>query len=101
MVNRAWSGGQDAFRRVLKNLRISLDVTQSDLADKLEYPQSYVSKYESGERKLDYLEVKAIVNSLGMTIGEFDALLDLTDQHQDVFQNNSLLTKIKTQETQR
>ena len=89
MVNHTWGGDQDRFRCVLKNLRISLTVTQADLADKLARPQSYVSKYESGERKLDYLEVKAIVTSLGITIGEFDALLGLTDPAEQT--NNRIL----------
>jgi hypothetical protein len=38
---------------------------------------------------LDYLEVKAIVTSLGITIGEFDALLGLTDPAEQT--NNRIL----------
>jgi transcriptional regulator with XRE-family HTH domain len=32
-------------------------MSQQQLADLLEKPQSYVSKYENGDRRLDFLEV--------------------------------------------
>ena len=44
---------------------------QVDLANRLGQPQSYVSKYESGERRLDILELRQICNALGISIEAF------------------------------
>jgi transcriptional regulator with XRE-family HTH domain len=42
--------------QVLIETRKSQGVTQQDLADRLERPQSYVAKIETGERRLDVVE---------------------------------------------
>ena len=42
----------------LKKARIEAGLSQKAVADKLGKPQSYVSKIESGERRLDVAEVK-------------------------------------------
>jgi len=42
----------------LKTARIEAGLTQQDVADKLGKPQSYISKIESGERRLDVAEIK-------------------------------------------
>ena len=42
----------------LRQARISVDLSQQAVADKLGKPQSYVSKIESGERRLDVAEIK-------------------------------------------
>ncbi|MES1949652.1 helix-turn-helix domain-containing protein [Salinisphaera sp. S4-8] len=41
---------------LLKQRRLSRGITQQELARKLGKPQSFVSKYESGERRLDVEE---------------------------------------------
>jgi transcriptional regulator with XRE-family HTH domain len=40
-----------ALLALLRDLRKEAGLRQTDLAKKLEKPQSYVSKYESGERR--------------------------------------------------
>lgn len=42
----------------LKTARIEAGLAQQEVADKLGKPQSYVSKIESGERRLDVVEIK-------------------------------------------
>jgi len=42
----------------LKKVRLEAGLSQQDVADKLGKPQSYVSKIESGERRLDVVEIK-------------------------------------------
>ena len=42
----------------LKQARIGAKLSQQAVADKLGKPQSYVSKIESGERRLDVAEIK-------------------------------------------
>ena len=44
----------------LKKARIEVGLAQKDVADKLGKPQSYISKIESGERRLDVAEMKKI-----------------------------------------
>ena len=59
----------DAYRCFLKILvqaRTDAGFTQQQLADRLGKPQSYVSKYESGERRLDVVEFVQAVHALGM-----------------------------------
>ncbi len=44
------------FIEVLKAVREDKGITQQEVADALHKPQSFVSKYESGERRLDVVE---------------------------------------------
>src|SRR5882724_1705201 len=61
---------QDALQRVLQQLRLGAGLRQEDLADRLNEPQSFVSKYESGERRLDLIELRQICQALGVTLLE-------------------------------
>ncbi len=56
----------------LKSARSAANLTQQELARRLKKPQSYVSKYENGERRLDVAEFLEIATAL--EIGE-NALL--------------------------
>jgi len=42
----------------LKQARIESGLTQIDVAKKINRPQSYVSKVEAGEQRIDVLELK-------------------------------------------
>lgn len=44
------------FLREIKAMRLGAGLTQERLAKKLHKPQTYVSKSESGERRLDLVE---------------------------------------------
>lgn len=44
----------------LKQARLDVGLSQQEVADKIGKPQSYVSKIESGERRLDVAEMKRI-----------------------------------------
>jgi transcriptional regulator with XRE-family HTH domain len=48
----------------LVQARKSKDLTQADLADRLGRPQSFVSKYERGQRRLDVVEMIEIAEVL-------------------------------------
>lgn len=74
MANKLWDQRRKALTEVLKRLRVEAGVTQIDMANRLDKPQSYVSKYESGERKLDFVEVMEICEALGI---KPKALIDL------------------------
>ena len=46
-------------------------LTQLELASRLGIPQSFVSKYESGERRLDVLELRLVCQAVGVSLREF------------------------------
>ena len=52
------------FREMLTDLRRKKGVTQASLAGMLGVPQSYVSKYELGERRVDLVETLKICRAL-------------------------------------
>jgi len=56
---------------LLRQVRLDTGLRQVDVAKKLGKPQSFVSNYESGERRLDLLELQAVCEVLGITISDF------------------------------
>ena len=59
------------FLELLIQARQDQNVTQSVLAKKLKKPQSYVSKYESAERRLDIVETMNILKVLNISFSNF------------------------------
>lgn len=59
---------QAKFLRHLRKLRLQAGLRQSDVAAALGRPQSYVSKYESGEKTLDIFELIAICQVLNIPV---------------------------------
>jgi transcriptional regulator with XRE-family HTH domain len=59
------------LQRLLKDIRVEAGLRQSDLAERLNEPQSFVSKYENGERRIDVLELRAICKATGISLTEF------------------------------
>lgn len=57
MKKSVWQKRYETLRAALKKMRKHAGLTQVELSSKLDKPQSYVSKYENGERNLDFLEV--------------------------------------------
>ena len=74
MSNRLWDRKQKAFREAIKEIRTISGLKQVQLAKKLKKPQSFVSKYETGERKLDFVEVVEICKACGVSIKEFEKI---------------------------
>ncbi|VAW52928.1 hypothetical protein MNBD_GAMMA05-1871 [hydrothermal vent metagenome] len=76
----AMSGGtqteKEALRNLLRQQRDEAGLRQIDLAKKLGKPQSYISKYESGEKSLDILEVKEICAVFEITLSDFSKKLE-------------------------
>jgi transcriptional regulator with XRE-family HTH domain len=59
------SSGQTAFCELMVKSRKSAGLTQHELAKRLHKPQSFVAKYEGGERRVDVVEFIAISRALG------------------------------------
>lgn len=60
-----------AFTELLKEERRKAGLTQAVLARKLRRPQSYVSKYERGSRRVDVIEFLEIARAVGFEPSEF------------------------------
>ncbi len=58
---------EEIFRKILRDLRLKKKLRQVDLAGKLNAPQQFVSKYESGERTLTFTETVTICIVLGVS----------------------------------
>jgi transcriptional regulator with XRE-family HTH domain len=56
---------QQFLRALLRELRKRHHLTQSQLAKRLAKPQSFVAKYERGERRLSVIEFIDVVRALG------------------------------------
>ena len=53
-----------ALQQALKQARANAGLSQQQLANKLKRPQSFVAKYEVGERRLDVIEFLWICEAL-------------------------------------
>lgn len=54
------------FTKAMLDVRVESGLTQSEVAARLGKPQSYVSKYESGERRVDVVEFLEICRAVGV-----------------------------------
>ncbi len=59
--------------RLLRETRERAGVTQVELARRLSQTQSYVSKIELGDRRLDLIQLRTILAALGAGLGDFVA----------------------------
>lgn len=60
MKKSVWQVKYKLLASELKSLREKSNLTQTQLSEHLDKPQSYVSKYECGDRYLTFIEVLAI-----------------------------------------
>ncbi len=70
------SAAYEEFRQILISGRKAKGLTQVQVAKKLHRPQSFVSKYEHGERRLDVVEFLQIAKVLGIDASEVVRNLD-------------------------
>ncbi|EAO1974573.1 helix-turn-helix transcriptional regulator [Salmonella enterica subsp. enterica serovar Weltevreden] len=56
----------DKLQKLLISHRKKLGITQKTLSEALGKPQSYISKYETGERRIDVIELIDICDELGV-----------------------------------
>jgi transcriptional regulator with XRE-family HTH domain len=64
-----------ALCELLISARKSAGLTQAEVAARLKRPQSFVAKYEGGERRLDVIELIEVIRAMGGDpAGVFDNL---------------------------
>ncbi|MGO9097122.1 MAG: helix-turn-helix domain-containing protein [Bryobacteraceae bacterium] len=71
MLKARSATAQERLQALLRQVRTEAGLTQTDVAQRMGQPQSFVSKYESGERRLDILELREICQVAGMSLPEF------------------------------
>jgi transcriptional regulator with XRE-family HTH domain len=59
------------LQALLRSIRHEAGLRQTDLAERLGQPQSFVSKFESGERRLDLIELRQVCSAIGISLEEF------------------------------
>jgi len=67
---------QKVFLELLYQVRTTSGLRQIDLANKLNVNQSFISKIESGERRIDIIELIEICECLEVNILDFVKKLD-------------------------
>lgn len=70
------------FRTLLIEARERRGLTQTEVAQRLGKPQSFVSKYERGERRLDFVEFVVLAEILEIDVNAFVA--DFIDRRNGV-----------------
>lgn len=59
------------FLDCLRETREAAGLTQADLAERLRESQSFVSKCERGERRMDIVELREFCSAMGTTLDKF------------------------------
>jgi transcriptional regulator with XRE-family HTH domain len=77
MPKTKFTRAEEAFRQFLRELRLDKGLTQAELAKRHRQPQSYVSKYETGERRLDFVETALVCEAIGLRLEEFAAAFSI------------------------
>lgn len=61
---------------LLRDLRLEAGLSQQEVGEALDLPQTKVSAIEVGQRGLDYLQVRAFVELYGLNMAKFAHMLD-------------------------
>lgn len=64
------------FLEQLRKARETKNLTQTEVAERLGQTQSFVSKVERGERRLDVVELRAFCSALGVPLQQFIASVE-------------------------
>lgn len=68
-IRERWE--RDRLQALLRQVRQEAGLRQQDLAVRLGEPQSWVSKVENGERKIDVLELRRVCHAVGLPLAVF------------------------------
>jgi transcriptional regulator with XRE-family HTH domain len=79
MTRSIFTNRQDRLQELLRQVRTEANLRQVDVAARLGMPQSFVSKYESGIRRLDLVELSLVCAAVGITLTEFVSRFERAD----------------------
>lgn len=92
MKKSVFTAEYQILRTLLRSVRERSNVTQVELAEKLDETQSFVSKCERGERRLDVVQLNAFCEALGIE------LIDFVKEFTSLTQGHSSRSSPKTRE---
>jgi transcriptional regulator with XRE-family HTH domain len=64
------------FLATLRRARERADLTQEELAKRLRRTQTFISKCERGERRIDVIELRAFCAAFGISLKQFVGMLE-------------------------
>ncbi len=70
-MEKKFTENQISFMKLMYEARKESGLTQNQVARLLHKNQSYISKYENGERRLDVLEFLELAHVMGFNPSEF------------------------------
>jgi transcriptional regulator with XRE-family HTH domain len=73
-VSKAYTTRYQLLLKLLIHSREKAGLTQQEVAEKLKKPQSYISKIESGERRIDFIELEDLCQIYKFPISHFETL---------------------------
>lgn len=65
-----------AVRELLRQMRVEAGFKQSELSEALGKPQPYISAIETGNRRIDIVEIRDICAVLGSALADFVTALE-------------------------
>ena len=71
MSNPLHRAQYETFRKLLIKAREEAQLSQTEVAEQMAKPQSFVSKYERGERRLDFTEFMELAEVLSIDLPSF------------------------------
>ncbi|MGA2272756.1 MAG: helix-turn-helix transcriptional regulator [Bryobacteraceae bacterium] len=71
MEKSLFTEGYRTFLRQLRAARKTAGLTQEELAARLKETQSFVSKCERGERRIDVVELHSFCKAIGISFTDF------------------------------
>jgi len=77
MPTSVFSKQYKTFLQQFWEVRLSSGLTQDELARRTKYTQSFISKCERGERRIDLVELMKFCHAFGIRTAEFVRSLEL------------------------
>lgn len=71
MKKTIYSKEQQVLVKKIIQARLDAGLTQEDVANKLDVTQSYISKFESGQRKIDLIVLKRLARIYNKDVSYF------------------------------
>lgn len=73
---KPWDTRRRRVQGMLRDARTAAGLKQTELAARIGADQSFVSRYERGERRLDLIELETICRACGVRLSEFVAAFE-------------------------
>lgn len=80
MAKTIRSKGQVALCRALVDARVQAGLGQKELADRLRCHQSLIARLESGQRRIDVVELVVLARAIGFDLSEVLAIVEASTE---------------------